>query len=115
MLKTASRRLGAAAAAGALTAGALVAGTHGSIEVVPPFHHPRALVVRRNGAEPTEVERLPAGRGYVHQADEVQRCLAAGLTESPLMPLQDTLDVMWVLEEVLGQLGITMAEARVDL
>ena len=31
------------------------------------------------------------------------------------MPLQDTLDVMWVLEEALGQLGITMAEAPVEL
>jgi hypothetical protein len=31
------------------------------------------------------------------------------------MPLQDTLDVMWVLEEALGQLGITMAEATVEL
>jgi hypothetical protein len=61
------------------------------------------------------VERLPTGRGYVHQAEEVQRCLAAGLTESPVMPLQDTLDVMWVLEEALGQLGITMTEATVEL
>ena len=94
---------------------ALVVGTEGSIEVVPPFYHPSTLVVRRNGAEPVEVERLPTGRGYVHQAEEVQRCLAAGLTESPLMPLQDTLDVMWVLEEALGQLGITMAEATVEL
>lgn len=94
---------------------AIVVGTEGSIEVVPPFYHPSTLVVRRNGAEPVEVERLPTGRGYVHQAEEVQRCLAAGLTESPLMPLQDTLDVMWVLEEALGQLGITMAEAIVEL
>ena len=31
------------------------------------------------------------------------------------MPLSDTLDVQWVLEEALGQLGITMGEARVEL
>ena len=55
--------------------------------------------------EPETIERRPTGRGYVHQAEEVQRCLAAGLTESPVMPLADTLDVQWVLEETLDQLG----------
>jgi len=90
---------------------AVVAGTGGTIELVPPFHHATRLVVRRNGEDPVEVELPATGRGYTHQAEEVQRCLAAGLTESPVMPLDDTLDVMWVLEEALGQLGITMAEA----
>ena len=42
---------------------------------------------------------------------EVQDCLAAGRTESAVMPLADTLDVQWVLEESLRQLGIEMAEA----
>lgn len=95
--------------------GAIVVGTGGSIELVPPFYHPSRLVVRRNGQEPEAVERPATGTGYVHQADEVQRCLAAGLTESPVMPLSDTLDVQWVLEEALGQLGITMAEADVEV
>ena len=94
---------------------AVVLGTGGSIELEPPFHHPSRIVVRRNGAEAEVVERLPTGRGYTHQAEEVHRCLAAGLTESPVMPLADTLDVQWVLEEALDRLGITMSEARVDL
>jgi len=94
---------------------ALLMGTGGSIELVPPFYHPTRIVVRRNGEEPEEVELPATGRGYVHQAEEVQRCLAAGLTESPVLPLSDTLDVQWVLEECLGQLGITMAEAPVQL
>ena len=45
----------------------------------------------------------------------MQRCLAEGLTESPVMPLSDTLDVQWVLEECLGQLGISMSEAEISL
>ena len=94
---------------------AVLVGTGGSIELVPPFHHPSRIVVRRNGEEAEEIEALPTGRGYVHQAEEVQRCLAAGLTESPVMPLADTLDVQWVLEECLGQLGITMTEGTVEL
>ena len=94
---------------------ALVLGTGGSIEVAPPFHNPSRLLVHRNDEEPEVIDLPPTGLGYVHQAEEVQRCLAAGLVESPVMPLADTLDVMWVLEEALGQLGITMAEAPVDL
>jgi predicted dehydrogenase len=90
---------------------AVLAGTRGSIELQPPFHHPTRIVVRRNGEAADEMERPATGRGYAHQAEEVHRCLAAGLTESPVLPLADTLDVQWVLEEALGQLGIAMAEA----
>jgi predicted dehydrogenase len=91
---------------------AVVSGTGGSIELGPRFHHPTQLVVRRNGQEPEEIDLPATGRGYVHQVEEVQRCLAAGLAESPVMPLADTIDVQWVLEECLGQLGITMQEAQ---
>lgn len=91
----------------------VIVGTRGSIELEPPFHHPSRIVVRRNGREAETIERLPTGRGYAHQAEEVQRCLAAGLTESPVMPLADTLDVQWVLEECLDQLGVEMAEGTV--
>ncbi len=94
---------------------ALVLGTGGSIEIEPPFHNPSRVVVRRNGEAPEALDLPPTGTGYLHQAEEVHRCLAAGLVESPVMPLDDTLDVMWVLEEALGRLGITMAEADVDL
>ena len=94
---------------------ATIVGTKGSIEIEPPFHHPTRIVVRRNGQEVETVDRPTTGRGYAHQAIEVQDCLAAGRTESTVMSLADTLDVQWVLEESLRQLGIEMTEARVDL
>lgn len=95
--------------------GAVVVGTEGSLELRPPFHHPEQIVVRRGGDEPVVHDHPATGRGYTHQVDEVHRCLAAGLAESPVMPLEDTLDVMWVLEECLSQLGIPMAEAAVEV
>ncbi|CAM3803405.1 Gfo/Idh/MocA family protein [Nocardioides zeicaulis] len=94
---------------------AVVVGTEGSLELRPPFHHPEQLVLRRGDAGPEVHEHPATGRGYTHQADEVHRCLEAGLTESPVMPLEDTLDVMWVLEECLRQLGVPMAEAAVEV
>lgn len=99
---------------GSETAGrAVVMGTGGSIELGPRFHHPTQVVVRRNGREAETLDLPATGRGYVHEVEEVHRCLAADLTESPVMPLDDTLAVQWVMEEALTALGITPAEGPV--
>ncbi len=94
---------------------AVVVGSEGSIELVPPFHHAQGFVVRRTGREPEQVDLPATGTGYYHQAVEVQRCLAEGLTESPTMPLADTLDVQWVLGECLAQLGIEVGEGSLEM
>ncbi|MFC3689025.1 Gfo/Idh/MocA family protein [Aquipuribacter hungaricus] len=90
---------------------AAVFGTEGWIEVPPRFHHPDRVVLHRTGGgrsvETSEEVVAPAtGTGYSHELDEVHRCLAAGLTESPTMPLDDTLAVMAVLEQALHALGV---------
>ncbi len=84
---------------------AVVWGTGGSIEVAPRFHHPTDLVIRRNGRDGETVTFEVRGRGYAHEIDEVERCLAAGLVESPTMPLSDTVDVQWVMEQALAQIS----------
>lgn len=84
---------------------AVVWGTGGSIEVAPRFHHPTRLVVRRNGADAETLDFPVTGRGYAHEIDEVNRCLVAGLIESPTMPLADTVGVQWVMEETLAQIS----------
>lgn len=94
---------------------AVVVGTEGWAEVLPRFHHGTRLVVHRRGAEPQALTREPTGRGYTHEVDEVHRCLRAGLTESPAMPLADTLAVMRILDEGCRQLGVAYAEDDLDL
>jgi predicted dehydrogenase len=84
---------------------ARLVGTAGRIDLDGPFHVSPALTVYRPDTEPERIERPFIGSGYVHQLLEVQRCLAAGLTESPTMPLDDTLAVMAVLDNALEQLG----------
>ena len=44
------------------------------------------------------IRRPYHGNGYGHEAAEVIRCLGAGLTESPLMPLQDSIEIMDVID-----------------
>lgn len=43
------------------------------------------------------------GNGYQFQFDEVARCLAEGRTESPIMPLDDTLAVMRTMDRLRAQ------------
>ena len=46
------------------------------------------------GDEPHE------GSGLRHQAAEVARCLRAGLKESPVMPLGETLSIMKTMDAI---------------
>ena len=91
-------------------------GTGGSIELaaaLPPPDLGSSSAATARTRRPATCPRR--GRGYSHEIDEVNRCLAAGLTESPVVPLDDTVGVQWVMEETLSQLGITTAEGSVDL
>ena len=41
-----------------------------------------------------------AGNGYHYQVDEVARCLAAGLRESPLMPLSESIAMAETVDRI---------------
>jgi predicted dehydrogenase len=90
--------------------GARIFGSEGWIELPPRFHHPTRVVLHRDGSEPEERELLPLGRGFSHELSEVTSCVRAGETESKVMPLDDTLAVMSVLEQAGAQLGVTWSE-----
>ncbi|GAB2621060.1 Gfo/Idh/MocA family oxidoreductase [Streptomyces capparidis] len=88
---------------------AAVSGTAGRIELPHGFFHPDGFVLHRLGREPEHV-RVPggeeSGNGYTHEAVEVMRCLRAGRTQSPLVPLADTLAVMETLDAVRERIGV---------
>jgi predicted dehydrogenase len=89
-----------------LPCSARISGTDGFIEVPPFMHAPDHLVVGVGGA----TERIDApwqGEGLRFQAVEVHRCLRAGLTESPVMPLDETLVLAGTLDAVRAQIGLT--------
>lgn len=88
-----------------LSCRARIAGTDGSIEL-PAFHHmPTSLtVVTTAGRE--KVDCPFEGDGLRFEIAEVHRCLAEGLTESPTMPLDESVSMMETLDEIRRQLGI---------
>ncbi|MHA7135267.1 Gfo/Idh/MocA family protein [Oerskovia turbata] len=84
---------------------AAISGTAGRIEVEGTFYAPTSFrVIRHDGAR----WRYDGfrGEGKQYQAAEVARCVAAGLTESPRMTWQDTLDVMRTMDEIRRQTGV---------
>jgi predicted dehydrogenase len=90
---------------------AAVVGTTGRVIVPPRFHHPPRVIVERTGHDPLVIENPLTGRGYTHELAHVGECLGAGLTESAVMPLDDTAAVMRVLTQALDLLGVPHVDA----
>ncbi len=87
---------------------AAIVGTEARIEVHGSFYRPTSfdLVGRDRGVE--HFSFTHTGHGLRHQAVEVARCLREGLTESPLMPLDETVSIMQTMDEVRAQAGIVL-------
>jgi predicted dehydrogenase len=84
---------------------AAIVGTHARIESDDRFYGPGGFtVVPRDGAgEPQRFDPPSRGRGLWYQAAEVARCLQEGRTESPVMPLDETVAIMETMDAVLAQ------------
>ena len=85
----------------------MLLGTKGWIDVHPRFHRGASITVYR-GKEP---EQLSFDSGYQYEVIHVGECLAAGLKESPVMPLDDTVAVQRIMAEVLDQVRASQAPA----
>ncbi|MGH8794169.1 MAG: Gfo/Idh/MocA family protein [Stackebrandtia sp.] len=88
---------------------AAISGPGGRIELDAPFYAPSGFRLCRGARGKVDVQTFAhpyTGRGMVHEAVEVMRCMREGLLESPLVPWQSTLDVMTTLDEVRRQLGV---------
>lgn len=86
---------------------ATITGTEGRITLPRPLFRPEHFTIHHDGAEPDTITEPIHGVGYTHMAAEVMRCLRDGLTESPLVPLADTLAVMRTMDAVRAQIGVS--------
>jgi predicted dehydrogenase len=79
---------------------ATIVGTRGRIELASPFYRPTEMRLVRASGETESFTADLAGNGYTYQAEEVARCLRSGLTESPLLTLDESIAVLEVIDEV---------------
>jgi predicted dehydrogenase len=85
---------------------ALMMGTDGQIRIHSPWWKPTKLTLSAGG-QPEKVIEIPfIGNGYNYEAQEVMNCLRADRTESPVMPLDETLAIMQTMDEIRAQCGL---------
>jgi predicted dehydrogenase len=96
-------------AAGGSPIALVVTGSAGSLTIEPRIHRPKRLIVRDGSGEEVIDAAPDVGNGYTLQIAEVARCLRAGALESPLVPLDDTIAILEVLDEARRQLGVRYA------
>jgi predicted dehydrogenase len=84
---------------------ARISGTEGWIELPAFMHCPRSLSVHHSGVVET-VDCGFEGDGLEFEIAEVHRCLKLGLTESPFIPLSETVALATAMDEMRQQIGL---------
>jgi predicted dehydrogenase len=96
-------------AAGTSPLAALITGTAGWISVEPRVHRPERLVVAEGGEKAVLPAAPEPGNGYRREIAEVADRLRSGDLESPLVPLDETVAILEVLDTMRAQLGVRYA------
>ena len=82
-----------------------IAGNKGSIFIHPRWHETTGYTIEKDG-ESTSNEIGKLGKGYVHEIEEVQNCLASGKKESEIWSHQNSLDLIEIMDSVRKLTGI---------
>ncbi len=88
-----------------------ISGTKGSIEL-SGFLSPTALTLRLNTDETREYTFPKEERGHWHQFEHVARCLLEGKSESPLMPLDESLAMSRLMTALRHEWGVIYPQER---
>ncbi len=87
---------------------ALIAGDKGRVEIAGEFYQPNSVVLRGPNGEEIDRWDPPANEphGFRYEAAEAARCLHEGRTETDYLPLDDTIAIMTVMDEIRAQIGV---------
>jgi dihydrodiol dehydrogenase / D-xylose 1-dehydrogenase (NADP) len=87
---------------------AVLFGSHGKIEIHAPWYKPSCMTLHVEGKDP-EIIEMPLGKyvGYEWEALAVMDCIQEGKTECDVMPLNETLAIMKVLDSIREQWGFS--------
>lgn len=81
-------------------------GTSGRVEI-PGFWHACRFEIYRPGQEPELHAFAPENEGFWHEFEYAAQCILAGGTDQPVMPLQETLAIMSVMDDMRAQMGVS--------
>ena len=83
-----------------------IMGTEGIIQLHSPFWCSNAATLHIHGQDARHVDLPIEGNGFNYEAKAVGDCIRKGLTESSVMPLAETLEIMQTLDEIRTQWGL---------
>jgi predicted dehydrogenase len=85
---------------------AYILGTDGYIKIFDVFAVPTKASLFINREEVEVIEEPIIGNALNYEADEVMRCLKVGLKESPLMPLDESVRIMDIMDQLRKPWGL---------
>jgi uncharacterized membrane-anchored protein len=85
---------------------AYILGTEGYIKLNDVFAVPTKASLFINREEVDVIEEPIIGNALNYEAEEVMRCLRAGLKESPLMPLDESIQIMEIMDNIRKPWGL---------
>lgn len=88
---------------------AVITGVEGYIRV-PNFLHPRRFTLHKRMILPKLIVHPYRSTGLQYQAREVMICIKEGRTESAIMSLDETLDIMKILDRIRAPWGLKYPE-----
>ncbi|MFS4447213.1 Gfo/Idh/MocA family protein [Maribacter sp. 2307UL18-2] len=83
-----------------------ISGQEGTLFLHPRWHEAQGYSLEKEN-ELTHVDLPTVGKGYSHEIEEVQECLRAGKKESDRWSLQNSQDLVALLDAVRKETGIT--------
>ncbi|OQV20497.1 Trans-1,2-dihydrobenzene-1,2-diol dehydrogenase [Hypsibius exemplaris] len=100
-----------------MPAEANIYGSSATIKMPDTFARPTAVQLTNSANTTIENYPLPTvldhrtfianAAGMIYEAQEVRRCILAGLLESPLLTHKDSLTILAIQDEVLKQIGVS--------
>ncbi|MBO2515769.1 MAG: oxidoreductase [Clostridiales bacterium] len=82
-----------------------VYGQDGYLEI-PDFWHPVKLILHRPGGKTETFDFQPENEGHHYEFDHAAECIEKGMTESPLVPLEESLAVSGISTRLRREAGI---------
>ena len=85
---------------------AYILGTKGHIKIHDLFAVPHKASLVINKKEVDTIEEAIVGNALNYEAEEVMRCMKEGLKESPFMPLDESIEIMEVMDNIRKPWGL---------
>lgn len=91
---------------------AYILGTEGYIKIDEVFAVPTKATLVINGKKTEVIEEPIIEGGLIYEAQEVMRCMKEELKESPYMPLEESLQIMRIMDKIRAPWELTYSNDK---